>query len=197
MPKWVDMGKMTDANLKDPWLGDPRFDDLSDRAWRVFTGGLMWANRQGTNGDIPQRYLSTLHPDGAGETELFELDRAKIWETTATGKRFIGWVDQLGQSSAEMVEHRKAINRAKAARAREREAEKLKALKEQVTGELPGVRKTRQDKTRQDQKLLTGELSEAPEKPMSWPVVAIPRADTGELFNVPAAVDLGGNYASR
>jgi hypothetical protein len=188
---------MTDANLKDPWLGDPRFDALSDKAWRVFTSGLMWANRQGTDGDIPQRYLAHLHPDGTGETELFELDRAGIWETTASGKKFIGWIDQLGQSSAETVEHRKAMNRAKAAQKRARDAENLKALKLKVTGDVPGVGKTRPDKTRQDQKLLTGELSEAPEKQTGWPVVEIPRADTSGLFDVPEDDDLGGNYASR
>jgi hypothetical protein len=186
---------VTDANLKDPWLGDPRFDDLSDRAWRVFTGGLMWANRQGTDGAIPQRYLVGLHPDGAGETELFELERAGIWETTATGRQFLEWEKQLGQSSAETVEHRKAVNRDKSARKRRADAQKLKALTVKVTGDVPGVGKTRQDKTRQE--AFKGGSSEDTAKPMGWPVAEIPGADNAGLFDVPVIESSGGNYGSR
>lgn len=185
---------MTDANLKDPWLGDPRFDDLSDRAWRVFTGGLMWANRQGTNGAIPQRYLVGLHPDGAGDTEMFELERAGIWETTASGKKFIEWEKQLGQSSAETVEHRKAVNRDKAARARAA----IKAKLEKVPSDVPGVGKTRQDQIRPE--AFTGGSSETEKeqaKPTPWPVASIPGSDDAGLFDVPVIENSGGNYASR
>jgi len=41
---------MTDSRLPDEWLGHPKFDRLSDPAWRVFTCALMYCNRYGTDG---------------------------------------------------------------------------------------------------------------------------------------------------
>ena len=55
---------MVDARLPARWLQMMQFDALSDEAWRVFTGGLMWCVANGTDGHVPARYLKVLHPGG-------------------------------------------------------------------------------------------------------------------------------------
>lgn len=95
---------MVDSRLRGEWLGSPRFDDLSDTAWRVFTGALMWSNQQGKDGLVPARYLPRLHPDGPQPDAVSELVHAGLAELAADGAlQLLGWVDDLGQSSAEKV----------------------------------------------------------------------------------------------
>lgn len=124
---------MTDARLRGEWLGNLEFDLLSDRAWRVFTGALMWCAQNGTDGFIPDRYHNRLHPDGANlETRKAEkeLTDAGLWEKTrhqplGKGYQLIDWDGFLGQSTAEQVETYKANARERQRRYRERERSKL------------------------------------------------------------------------
>ena len=71
---------MVDARLPAEWLGLPRFDGLSDRAWRILTGAIMWSNAHGTDGEIPDRYTRMLHPDGDDQDAFRQLENAKFWE---------------------------------------------------------------------------------------------------------------------
>lgn len=74
---------MADARLRAEWLGQMRFDDLSDAAWRVFTSALMWSIGNGTDGVIPRRYLRYLHPDGVIEESVrIELVHAGLWSSS-------------------------------------------------------------------------------------------------------------------
>lgn len=114
---------MTDARLRSEWHGSLRFDDLSDVAWRVFTGALMWSNEHGTDGFIPTRYVSRLHPDGHQPNAVQELVSREFWEPTETGYQLLGWVGVLGQSTAETVEGYRAMARNRMRNHRRKQAE--------------------------------------------------------------------------
>ena len=116
---------MTDARLRGEWLGLMKFDDLSDTAWRVFTGGLMWSAEQGTDGFIPRRYFKALHPAGEIPSAVKELEAAEVWTLTEKGAQFIDWAGVLGQSTSEQVEAYKANSRERQRRYRERQHQKL------------------------------------------------------------------------
>lgn len=106
---------MTDSRLPGHWLTDMRYADLTDRAWRVLCGALMWSNEQGTDGIIPTRYLRNLHPDGDVDAAIAELEAAGILIRTDDGITLPGWSDPRGlrQSTSAQVEQyrsRKAAN---------------------------------------------------------------------------------------
>ncbi|MDJ0337625.1 hypothetical protein [Cryobacterium sp. PH31-O1] len=115
---------MADARLQSHWLNNPEFDDLSDAAWRVLTGALMWSNGRGTDGIIPARYLRMLHPDGEQPEAFRQLEVAGLWIKTATGYQLIEWVKLLGQSTADTVEHNKEMNRIKQQKWRDEQSKK-------------------------------------------------------------------------
>ena len=115
---------MADARLQSHWLNNPEFDDLSDAAWRVLTGALMWSNGRGTDGLIPTRYLRMLHPDGELPEAFRQLEVAGLWIKTATGYQLVEWVKVLGQSTAETVEHNKEMNRMKQQKWRDEQSKK-------------------------------------------------------------------------
>lgn len=94
---------MVDARLPSEWLGSIRIDNLSDRAFRVLAGALMWCNGQGTDGVIPARYSRYLHPDGEDAEAFGELVRAGLWDHVDDGFRLVGWSTTLRQSTAEEV----------------------------------------------------------------------------------------------
>lgn len=94
---------MVDARLPAEWLGSIRIDNLSDRAFRVLAGALMWCNGQGTDGAVPDRYTKYLHPDGDDPAAFEELERAGLWEHVDDGYRLVGWATALRQSTAEEV----------------------------------------------------------------------------------------------
>lgn len=116
---------MTDARLRSEWLGQMKFDDLSDKAWRVFTLGLMWSVEQGTDGFIPKRYLKTLHPDGEDASAFEEIRNAGLWLIGELGVQFLDWDGSLGQSTAEQIEAYKSNARKRQRAYRERERQKL------------------------------------------------------------------------
>jgi hypothetical protein len=106
-----------------------RFDDLSDKAWRVFTYALMWGAENGTDGFIPDRYVQRLHPDGRDADVEAALINAGVWKqhtiNGTLGLQLLGWDDVLGQSTAAQVETYKANGRKRAKTQRERDRVKL------------------------------------------------------------------------
>lgn len=103
---------MVDARLPAEWLGSIRIDNLSDRAFRVLAGALMWCNGQGTDGAVPHRYTKYLHPDGDDPAAFEELERAGLWQRNADGFLLSGWSSDLRQSTAEEVtRYREAARR--------------------------------------------------------------------------------------
>ncbi len=128
---------MVDARLETEWRESLLFDALSDTAWRVFTGALMWSARNGTDGFIPARYCRQLHPDGEQPDAEIELRDAGLWEThTDTrhgdGWQFIDWAGDLGQSTAAEIEAYKANARERSRRYRESARQKAQAKAEKA-----------------------------------------------------------------
>lgn len=116
---------MVDARLPAEWLGSLRIDKLSDRAFRVLAGALMWCNGQGTDGAVPARYTKYLHPDGDDEGAFDELEAAGLWCRVADGYLLTGWAEDLHQSTAEEIHRYRdaAKRRQQAYRDRHRETD--------------------------------------------------------------------------
>lgn len=113
---------MTDARLPGYWLNEMRFQDLSDKQWRVFTGLLMWSVEQGTDGHVPTRYIGTVHLDGVDDADLDALAACGVLERVKTGVQMLRWDDPNGlrQSSAATVAAYRDRKRANQASYRER-----------------------------------------------------------------------------
>jgi len=94
---------MVDARLPAEWLGSIRIDKLSDRAFRILAGALMWCNGQGTDGAVPARYTKYLHPDGDDQDAFDELEASGLWSRVEDGYLLAGWSDDLHQSTAEEI----------------------------------------------------------------------------------------------
>lgn len=116
---------MVDARLPAEWLGSLRIDKLSDRAFRVLAGALMWCNGQGTDGAVPARYTKYLHPDGDDQDAFNELVDAGLWAQVEDGYLLAGWSDDLHQSTADEIHRYReaAKRRQKAYRDRQRSAD--------------------------------------------------------------------------
>ena len=116
---------MTDARLPDPWLGDPRFSNLSDGGWRLFTHALMWCNRYERDGHVPKQFYSHLLVEGDTVGQILELIDNKLAISTPEGF-MIPWEDH-GQSLAAAVQKTRAQNRERKRRQIEREDAREKA----------------------------------------------------------------------
>jgi len=142
---------MVDARLPAEWLGSIRIDNLSDRAFRVLAGALMWCNGQGTDGSVPSRYTKYLHPDGDDPAAFDELEQAGLWEHVDDGYLLVGWANALRQSTAEEVERYRegARRRQKDYRDRQRA----------VVVDRPGPRSIRGEATRDVTHDATGDVT--------------------------------------
>ena len=176
---------MADARMQSHWLNNPDFDDLSDAAWRVFTGALMWSNGRGTDGLIPTRYLRLLHPEGTQEGAARELADAGLWEATNDGYQLTEWVKVLGQSTAETVEWNKAKNRERVAKSRAKSPNGTKpptpTFREEegdvthyVTRDVRGDVGQRQDSDRDSDRTAVNEATGEVTSELSWAVATIP-----------------------
>lgn len=109
---------MTDSRLPGRWLIDPVMDGLSDRAWRTFTGSLMWSNEAGTDGRLPKRAMRLLHPEGVDSATLRELVEAHLWEPSGADVQIPDWDRRMGQALAATVERQRDLNRDRQAKHR-------------------------------------------------------------------------------
>lgn len=167
---------MTDARLPGRWLMNMKIAALSDRAWRVFTSALMWANEQGTDGEIPPLAMRFLYPADIPPSVIDELVKAELVERRKDGGFNVrDWTKT--QSAAADVEHQRVRNRNKVRAHRERK-KVTTPVTDEVTGYEPGhAPRTGQDRQGQDRQGSV-EQPESVEGPaMSWPVVAIPNSD--------------------
>lgn len=129
---------MTDARVPDRWLTDPEFDQLSDRAFRTFIGGLQWSNGQGTDGRLPASSLRFLHPLGVDDTTAAELITAEHWTRTDDGYQVAHWTDT--QSLAADVNKAREDNKRRQAEWRKRhsKSEPDQPATDSVTGDVTG-----------------------------------------------------------
>jgi hypothetical protein len=158
---------MTDSRLPEQWLLNPKMLELSDGAWRVFTNALMWCNSQGTDGDLPARYVKYTYPTGDPSEYVLELLDVGLLEQTEKGFMIPDW-EGIGQSPAAQVAAYKENSRLRQQKSRD----KKKSLQfASVTGDVTrDVGKATQGTDRQ---------GEASDINVSWPVVEIPGNDRG------------------
>ena len=106
---------MPDSRLPDHWLGDPRFDGLSDAGWRILTHGYMWSNRYLTDGRIPHKSLKHLgtHTQDEALAELVEMDLIQIDDEAI----YLDWKSQTSRdtflSKREATRERVAAHRSR------------------------------------------------------------------------------------
>ncbi|KQQ00592.1 MULTISPECIES: hypothetical protein [unclassified Rathayibacter] len=175
---------MTDARLPGRWLTDPNIEELSDKAWRVMTGALMWSNEQGTDGEIPRRTLRLLHPENVDAGTVLELVRSGFWEAHDKHMQILGW--DRTQTRASDVEWQRERNRQNQAAKRRRD--QIKSINGrrteptvdpdtgEVTGDVSGDDNDYaggQDRTGKDR---TGTELRGSSQVDSWPVATIPRS---------------------
>ena len=146
--------------------------ELSDGAWRVFTNALMWCNSQGTDGDLPSRYVKYTYPAGDPSEYVLELLDVGLLEQTEKGFVIPDWED-LGQSPASQVAAYRENSRLRQQKSREKK-------KTAQTGTVTG------DVTRDVGKATQGSDThgEASEMRESWPVVEIPTPDSNTKIQV-------------
>ena len=109
---------MPDTRLPDHWLGDPRFDGLSDAGWRILTHGYMWSNRHLTDGRIPHKSLRHLgsHKQDDALVELVEMELIQIDDEAI----YLDWEAQTSREAFQ--EQRKSTkDRVAAHRSKQRE----------------------------------------------------------------------------
>lgn len=176
----------TDARLPSHWLTDPDVDLLTDRAWRTFTGALMWSNGAGTDGRIPPNALRFLHPLGVDGPTAAELVRGGYWTSVEEGGYQVShWT--RSQSLAADVERLRENNRNRKQQQRQREAASVtrdvtEAVAEDVTRDTAGEDSDRQGSARELE--LIGKSAGQPQ-----PAVGLVAA-TGEC---PNCARLGAN----
>jgi len=160
---------MTDTRLPDRWLTDPVMDGLSDRAWRTFTGSLMFSNGAGTDGAIVRRSLRLLHPDGVDLATTDELVAVGLWERTSDGVQVQQW--SKTQSLAAAVERQREQNRQKVRRHRQSKKQAVDDAGADTgdvtgyeTGELVGQDRTGQDRTGKDRETTPRQRSGKPHR---------------------------------
>ena len=157
---------MTDTRLPEQWLLSPKMLELSDGAWRVFTNALMWCNSQGTDGDLPSRYVKYTYPTGDSSEYVLELLKVGLFEKTQNGFVLSDWVG-MGQSPASQVAAYRENNRLRQQKLREK---KKTPQVESVTGDVTrDVGKAPQGSDTQ---------GEASDMKVSWPVVRIPTKES-------------------
>ena len=157
---------MTDTRLPEQWLLSPKMLELSDGAWRVFTNALMWCNSQGTDGDLPSRYVKYTYPTGDSSEYVLELLNVGLFEETENGFVLPDWVG-MGQSPASQVAAYRENNRLRQQKSREK---KKTPQVESVTGDVTrDVGKAPQGSDTQ---------GEASDMKVSWPVVRIPTKES-------------------
>jgi hypothetical protein len=166
---------LTDARLPAEWLTDPRFDALSDRAYRTFCGSLQWANEQGTDGLLTRRSLRFFHPEGVDAATLGELIDSGLWAPVPKSDSVCvpNW-EGMGQELASTVEWRKKQARERQRKFREaqgRSAKKKGPRSEVVTDDVDSdvTRDVGQERTETvtgtetgTVDRITGEVADAP-----------------------------------
>jgi hypothetical protein len=170
---------MTDTRLPSSWLTSPIMDGLSDRAWRSFTGSLMWSNESGTDGVLPQRAARFFHPEGVDSSTLAELVDAGLWEPFDGGLRIPGWTE-LGQEPASVIAQRRENNRIRQQNWRDKQSAELKKPPRQskpVTDDVTRYVRQESDSDRDSdsdrEQATTAPSSESKKSTTEWPVAEI------------------------
>lgn len=135
---------VVDARLPERWLLDERMYGLSDSAWRLFTGALMWCNQQQTDGVLTTRAYRFMYPDVVTEDMVAELVSEELWRTTSTGFVVADWTVTQTAAADLAARREKSRRTTKESRAKAQErptsatTEAAEHVTEHVTGHLTG-----------------------------------------------------------
>lgn len=101
--------KRISADLPQHWLDDPVMFGLSDGAWRLYTGALMWCIGR-TNGQVPWQMVSRLTPgsDSDRQVAIKELIEAELVSSDECALWVENWDEH--QSTVEQIQdHRRKL----------------------------------------------------------------------------------------
>jgi hypothetical protein len=178
---------MVDSRLPSRWLHDPRIDQVSDHAWRMYTYSLMLANEQQSDGYIAPTQLRFLHPQGANTAWVAELLGLDLWRTDGDGFRVQRWAETQTTAAALAIQRERSRETSRAHRARKSGASNPTPVTTPVTGHALGEDRKGQDRKGQDRKgqdrkgqgegehlQLDAPVLGAGASMPSWPVALIP-----------------------
>lgn len=134
---------MTDARLPGRWLTDPDLEALSDRAWRIHTGALMWSAEQGTDGRILRRTMRLLHPEGGTAEDARPLIDAGLWEAQGEDFQILNWSPT--QTLAATIERARDNNRRNQANWRERQRNQSPGISDDISAYSVGEERRGKD----------------------------------------------------
>lgn len=77
---------MTWAKLTDEWFTAPTTVQMSDRAFRLYVGGMTYIARHLTDGYIPNEAVATLIPTRGRSAADNELVALGVWERSTSGR---------------------------------------------------------------------------------------------------------------
>ena len=80
-----------DTRLPENWLGKPELDDLTDKAFRIFIQSLMYAVKNQTDGELPEKRKRYWHPDSVTDSDIASLVEAGLWESILTGWQIVDY----------------------------------------------------------------------------------------------------------
>lgn len=111
---------MTDARFPERWLNDRRIIRLTDSAFRTFVLGMTWAVANRSDGYVSSDDLDLVH--GAKAADADELVKASLWSRADDAGYWIEDFTKVQTSAAQLdgLEHRKAQDRARAKKYREK-----------------------------------------------------------------------------
>lgn len=112
---------MTDARLAPTFLGNPKVDNLTDVAFRIYVNAIVHCARHETDGLVARRAARLLHPDLLDLSPYVqELVRAGFWEVRPDGWQVHDFLEY--QSSKAQMDAYRATQRDK--KRRQRQAKK-------------------------------------------------------------------------
>ena len=78
---------MTETRFPESFLTDPRIDNLSDAAFRVYVNGEIYSVSHGTDGALTGRALRFLHPEGPDQRSCGRSSKQAYGTRPRTGGR--------------------------------------------------------------------------------------------------------------
>lgn len=128
---------MADTRLPDRWLLMPKQRSLSDAAWRLLTGLLMYSNQQESDGWVDESAYSMCYPRALTTeqlTALFQELEGKGWITQrANGLQILDWAESQTTRAEHENRREKTNQRVKRLRAAKTEDESKSDVTQVVT----------------------------------------------------------------
>jgi hypothetical protein len=154
------------AAIHESILVNDRVDALSDGAFRVFIMAVTWSVAQGTDGELPERAVKRLHPDGVRRDLITELVEDSFLIPIDNGYQIRNFLSY--QTPNETVQRAREVNRRRKQEQRRREQQKaIDKLAGQPNVTHDGQRDGQRDVTHDGRRGLTETKTEPKTEPNS------------------------------